>query len=710
MPTPPAEDGRIIPLTLLPTDRHGSRASITCRYRCGDACGHEAPNTSSNPYFGDVVTQVMSRRGALRAAAVVTIAGGALGALSGTAAAETTSTQGRGPGSGHGGGPGRPGRPIPGTDYSPVEPNTEDAVVVPEGYRQNVVIRWGDPVVDGAPEFDFENQTAAAQALQFGYNCDFAGLIPLDGRGRRNLLVVNHEYSTEPFMFRGYDEANPTEEQVKIAWAAHGLSVVLAERDDRRGGLSTRASRYNRRITATTEFEVRGPVAGSDLLKTAADPSGTRVLGTLNNCAGSVTPWGTVLSGEENFNQYFGNADQITDPDQAAKLARYGISGGASERRWERFDSRFDVAQELNETHRFGWVVEIDPHDPDSTPVKHTALGRFKHEGAAIRVAGDGRVVAYSGDDERFDYIYKFVSKGRVKKGESRHARRHNMRLLDEGTLYVARFTGDSPAEEIDGSGTLPSDGEFGGAGEWIALAEGDRSFVPGMTAEEVYVYTRIAGDKVGATKMDRPEDIEPNPVTGSVYAALTNNTNRGATGAATADEANPRNNNKHGHVLEWTERRNDPTATRFTWNLLLVCGDPESPDTYFGGFDKSQVSPITSPDNVAFDRHGNLWISTDSTGALGINDGLYSVPVQGSERGHLKLFLTVPRGGETCGPVITEDLVTVCVQHPGEVDGASVENPASNWPDRGDSQPRPSVVSVWRTGRGGRGVGRIGE
>ncbi|MBB5922728.1 hypothetical protein FHR81_003785 [Actinoalloteichus hoggarensis] len=712
MSTPPAEDRRVIPLPLLATDHHGNRSSITCRYRCGDACGHEAPNTSSNPYFGDVVKQVMSRRGALRAAAVVTIAGGAVGALSGTAAAETIATQGRGPGHGpgQGGAPDRTGRPAPGTDYSPVAPNTEDAVVIPDGYRQNVVIRWGDAVLDGAPEFDFENQTAAAQARQFGYNCDFAGLIPLDGSGRRNLLVVNHEYTTEPFMFRGYDAENPTREQVEIAWAAHGLSVVFAERDRHRGGLSTGPSRYNRRITATTEFEVRGPAAGSDLLKTAADPTGTKVLGTLNNCAGSVTPWGTVLSGEENFNQYFGNAERITDPDQAAKLARYGISGGASERRWEQFDPRFDVAQELNETHRFGWVVEIDPHDPDSTPVKHTALGRFKHEGAAVRVARDGRVVAYSGDDERFDYIYKFVSKGRVKKGESRHARRHNMRLLDEGTLYVARFTGDSPVEEIDGSGDLPSDGEFGGTGEWIPLADGDRSFVPGMTAEEVYVYTRLAGDRVGATKMDRPEDIEPNPVTGSVYAALTNNTNRGATGAAAADEANPRNDNKHGHVLEWTEHRNDPTATRFTWNLLLVCGDPESPDTYFGGFDKSQVSPITSPDNVAFDPHGNLWISTDSTGALGINDGLYSVPVQGRERGHLKLFLTVPRGGETCGPIITEDLVTVCVQHPGEVDGATVENPASNWPDRGDSQPRPSVVSVWRTGRGGRGVGRIGE
>jgi len=354
------------------------------------------------------------------------------------------------------------------------------------------------------------------------------------------------------------------------------------------------------------------------------------------------------------------------------------------------------VAREPNEPNRFGWVVEIDPNDPGSTPVKHTALGRFKHESATVQVAGDGRVVLYMGDDERFDYIYKFVSRGTIKPGTSGLARRHNMALLDDGTLYVARFTGDSPGE-IDGSGRLPADGEFDGTGEWLPLASGDRSFVPGMSAEEVYVYTRLAADKVGATTMDRPEDIEANPVNGRVYAELTNNSQRGAAGRAAADEANPRNGNKHGHVLE-LEPGGDHTSTRFTWRVFLVCGDPAAPDTYFAGFDKSQVSPITCPDNVAFDRHGNLWIATDSTNALGINDGLYAVPVDGPERGRAKLFLTVPRGAETCGPVVGDRLVTVCVQHPGEVDGASADSPASHWPDGGASQPRPAVVAVWHT------------
>ncbi|TKG73275.1 PhoX family protein [Prauserella endophytica] len=692
------EPGRLLPLL---TSHRSGRSPVTCEYRCGNACAHPAPNESDNEYFGDVVRNVLSRRGALRAGAVMTAAAAGFAALSGTAAATPTvppALAGRGQ-------PGKPGRPVPGTDFDPVAPNSADAVIIPDGYEQEVVIRWGDPVLPGAPRFDFNKQTAAGQAKQFGYNCDFVGLIPQDGSGWRNLLVVNHEYTTETDMFPAgtYDPNNPTEEQVKIAWAAHGLSVVQAVRDPR-GGLKVVPSRYSRRITMDTEFEVRGPAAGSDYLKTSADPTGRKVFGTQNNCAGGVTPWGTVLSGEENFNQYFANAGTVTDPVAAARLRRYGLSGAASTRKWERFDKRWDVAQEPNEVHRFGWVVEIDPHDPNSKPIKHTALGRFKHEAANIKITKDNRVAVYSGDDERFDYIYKFVSKGKYKKGTSAHARRHNSALLDDGTLYVAKFTGNSPASEIDGTGKLPSDGEFDGYGEWIPLASGDKSFVDGFTAEEVYIFTRLAADKVGATKMDRPEDIEANPVNGRVYAALTNNSDRGAAGKAAADEANPRNGNRNGHVLEWEEDRGDAASTKFSWRLLLVCGDPATADTYFGGFPKDQVSPISCPDNVAFDPYGNLWVSTDGN-ALGSNDGLFSVPVDGPNRGQVKQFLTVPIGAETCGPVVTEDLVLVAVQHPGE--GAGAANPESHWPDGGSANPRPSVVAVWKKGR--RGAGKIG-
>ncbi|MBL1067666.1 PhoX family phosphatase [Streptomyces sp. 7-21] len=663
---------------------------MTCQYRCGNACAHPAPNTSDNAYFGDVVAGALTRRALLRAGAVIGVAAGAAGAAGSFSQAAAASA---GAAARRGG-----GRGPRGLGFEPVAPNTADAVTVPPGYQQQVVIRWGDPVLRGAPEFLPGRQTAEAQARQFGYNCDFLALRDIPGQPGLRLLVANHEYSDEVLMLAGYDPDHPTREQAEIGWAAHGLSVVVL-REHRSGELEPVVGHpLNRRITATTPFEITGPAAGSDLLKTSADPTGTRVLGTLNNCAGGTTPWGTILSGEENFNQYFARAEDVTDPVTAERLARYGISGGASTRQWERYDARFDLTEEPHEVNRFGWVIEVDPYDPDARPRKLTALGRFKHEGATTQVTRDGRVVVYMGDDERFDYMYKYVSDGRLRRGNSAQARRHNRRLLEEGTLYVARFTGDSPAREIDGTGTLPADGEFDGHGEWIPLASGNRSFVPGMTAEEVYVFTRLAADRVGATKMDRPEDVEPSPRTGRVYAALTNNTDRGAAGLPGADEANPRAGNKHGHVLELVEHRNDGAARRFAWRLLLVCGDPEDPGTYFGGFPKDQVSPISCPDNLAFDPHGNLWISTDGN-ALGSNDGLFAVALDGHHRGQVKQFLTVPRGAETCGPVVAERRVLVSVQHPGELDGASAENPASHWPDGPGTLPRPAVVSVTREG-----------
>ncbi|GAA2298028.1 PhoX family protein [Streptomyces hawaiiensis] len=690
---------KLLPLIGTPSGSHpGGRSAMTCRFRCGDACFHEVPNTSSNEYVGDVIAGAIGRRAMMRAAAVVTVAAAGAGAAgvaqapqaAAAPAAAATSDVAR-----------RKHKGARGLRFAPVAPNTADTVTVPEGYRQNVVIRWGEPILRGAPAFDPEKQTAEAQAGQFGYNCDFLALLPLPGERHRQLLVANHEYTDEILMFRGYDAARPTREQVEVAWAAHGLSAVVVE-EDRKTGKLTPVPRHqlNRRVTATTEFRLTGPVAGSELVRTSADPSGTKVLGTINNCSGGVTPWGTTLHGEENFNQYFANSGRATDK-------RYGIGTGASERKWERFDKRFDVAQEPNEVHRFGYVVEFDPYDPTSTPRKHTALGRFKHEAATVRLTRDGRPVVYSGDDERFDYFYKFVGSKRMRHGSSRAVREHNLSLLDEGTLYVAKLTGDSPAIEIDGTGKLPNDGEFDGSGEWIPLAtataKGAVSHVDGMSAEEVFVFTRLAGDKVGATKMDRPEDIEPNPVTGKVYVALTNNSNRGVGSNAKADEANPRHANKHGHVLELTERWNRPESTRFAWSLFLVAGDPDDPATYFAGFPKDAVSQISCPDNVAFDPHGNLWISTDGA-QLGSHDGLFGVATRGARRGELKQFLTVPKGAETCGPIVQDRRVLVSVQHPGEIDGASVEKPASAWPDGPGTYVRPAVVAVWRAD--GRDIG----
>ncbi|MFE3454119.1 PhoX family protein [Nonomuraea sp. NPDC059194] len=670
--------GRLLP--LLSTPHKSGRSALTCQFRCGNACAHEVANTSDNSYFGDIAAQALSRRGILRAGGV-----GALGALVvGAGAVPAFADPGEALGKHGGHGRGR-------LTFSPVAPNTADALTIPEGYDSAVVVRWGDPVLPDAPEFDFENQTAEAQNKQFGYNCDFVTMFPM-GRDRA-LLWVNHEYSDENLMFRGYSGgAEATEEQIRISLAAHGGSVVEIERvrDSGQWKLVTRGRRrYNKRITAQTPMRFSGPAAGDDLLKTAADADGTKPIGMLNNCAGGTTPWGTVLTAEENFDQYFVNGDK-SDP----KVVRYTLptNAASSSRRFDRVEERFDLAKHPHEANRFGWIVEIDPFDPDSTPIKRTALGRFKHEAANTTLTRDGRLAVYMGDDSRFEYIYKFVSKQRYIPGHDRH----NRTLLDEGTLYVATFTGDSPAGEIDGSGKLPSDGAFDGSGQWIPLVSGTKSFVDGMSAAEVLVFTRLAADKVGATKMDRPEDIERNPVNKAVYVALTNNSNRTA---AQVDEANPRPSNKHGHVLEIVERRDDAGSTTFAWSIPLVCGDPNEAATYFAGFDKTKVSPISCPDNLAFDRDGNLWISTDGN-ALKTNDGLFVMPVRGPERGYVRQFLTVPVGAETCGPMVTEDQLSVfvAVQHPGELDGASPEAPASHWPDGGTSQPRPSVAVTWHS------------
>ncbi|WP_127128113.1 PhoX family phosphatase [Georgenia sp. SYP-B2076] len=678
---------RLLPLLSA---HPGGRSAMTCRYRCGDACFHDIPNTSGNDYFGDVVASAVSRRSLLKAGAVIAVTGAATTAL-GQEPAMAAPGKG-GPGNGAPAG-------APGLRFDAVAPNTADVLTPPPGYLQDIVLRWGDPLFTDAPAFDPANQSAEAQQRQFGYNCDYLGLLPLKGR-QDFLLVANHEYTTEGMMFPGYDPDNPTAEQVATAWAAHGLSIVAVtsgRRGKRSGALDPVVGhRLNRRFHTGTAFELSGPVAGSPVVRTGADPEGRTVLGTLNNCSGGLTQWGTWLTAEENFNQYFAHAASVADPVVKERLRRYGMSGGASERKWERFDDRFDLTKEPNEANRFGWIVEIDPYDPTSTPRKRTALGRFKHEAATTRLTRDGRVAVYMGDDERFDYFYKFVSTGRYRRGDDRR----NADLLDNGTLYVARFTGSSPAAEITGDGALPSDGAFDGGGEWIPLVTSTGSeavsHVPGMSGVEVLTFTRQAGDAVGATKMDRPEDVEPSPRSGVVYLALTNNSNRGVVGQAGADEANPRTKNRHGHVVEVAERRNDAGELAFGWRIFLLCGDPNDPGTYFAGFDKSQVSPISCPDNVTFDKYGNLWISTDGN-ALGSNDGLFGVAVEGEFRGQVKQFLTVPRGAEACGPWVEDDRVLVCVQHPGETDGAAFETPTSHWPDGGTAIPRPSIAVAWR-------------
>ncbi|MFC3300260.1 PhoX family protein [Arthrobacter agilis] len=697
---------------LLPMLGHtkGKRSAVTCALKCDNACSAAVCNTSKNDYFRDIVSSEFSRRSALGAGAA-----GALTLFIGTHAGAGAAVAAPGQ---------KPGKPAGALAFTAIEPVDAlvDDMTVPQGYGWKPVIRWGDPLFTSSPAFDADNQTAAAQALQFGYNCDYTDIIEIEGsKGRRAVLFANHEYTNENIMV---PPTLPAAEVRGIGKAAHGLSVVELERKNANKPWSyVQGAPLNRRYLTTTPYEVTGPAAGSDLLRTKDDPTGRTILGTLGNCAGGTTPWGTILSGEENFNGYF------VSPGTSAGDRRYGISSRPTARGWEIDEPRWDTRNPgyENETNRFGYIVEVDPFDPTSTPKKHSALGRFKHEGANVTVAADGRVVAYMGDDERFDYLYKFVSTRRVTPGASPAARRANMTLLSEGSLYVARLQGNSVAE-IDGSGSLPSDGAFDGVGEWLPLLIDNRSVVPGMTAAEVSVFTRLAADTVGPTKMDRCEDVEPNPVSGKVYIACTNNTNRGIGSNAVADEANPRTQNRDGHVVEITEAGGNASGTRFTWTLLLVCGDPaRNPATYFSGYPKDRVSPISCPDNVAFDSEGNLWISTDGQpGTVGFNDGLFKVGLEGAERGRVQQFLAVPRDAETCGPIIRDQdgSVFVAVQHPGE-DGSWGQQaslfpdyvPLGGRPGKGEAAiPRPSVIQVYRgtgssaedhRGRGRRSPGK---
>ena len=398
-----------------------------------------------------------------------------------------------------------------------------------------------------------------------------------------------------------------------------------------------------------------------------------------------------MLTSEENFNQYFANSARETDPRKLADHRRLGIPTGPRPRRWENYHDRFDVSKEPNEVFRFGWNVEIDPYNPNSVPKKRTAMGRFKHECATTILSRDNRCVVYSGDDERFDYVYQFVTEGRV----DLNNRAANMDLLDRGTLYVARFNGD-------------------GTGVWLPLVFGQGPLTAAngwRNQADVLIRCRTAADALAATRMDRPEDVEANPVTGKVYVLCTNNSNRGVGNNPGVDAANPRPANRWGQIIEITEAGGDNAATSFRWDMFMVCGDPANPAhrTFWAGW-RGAVSPIGAPDNCVFDNFGNIWIATDGMeSALGFNDALYACPTEGPKRGRLRMFMSFPNGSEFCGPEFTPDNTTVfgAVHHSGEGSVLGAARPVSLWPD-GHTGPRPAIVAVIKAF--GTGSNRIGS
>ncbi|MEO1657279.1 MAG: PhoX family phosphatase [Pseudomonadota bacterium] len=564
-------------------------------------------------------------------------------------------------------------------DFPEITRGMDEMHHVAGGHRADLLLRWGDPIFPDAPAFDPFTQSAAAQERQFGYNNDFIGFWPLDAgpEGQaRGVLCVNHEYTSTRLMFPGLEGRSLTKEECEVELAAHGGTIVEIMQGADGQWTTVLDSPFNRRVTTgSTAMEITGPAAGSPRLQTSDDPSGRQVVGTMNNCAGGITPWGTYLMAEENFNGNFLGALPEGHP-ETTNYQRYAIPGGWFQ--WGRHFDRFDVGTEPNEPNRFGWVVEVDILDPTSTPKKRTALGRFKHEGAESIIAPDGRVVVYMGDDQRFDYVYKFVSTQVYTLGD----REANMDLLDDGTLYVARF-------------------DEGGTVAWMPLTfgEGPLTEENGFTSQgDVMIETRRAADLLGATPMDRPEDVEPHPTNGRVYVMLTNNTRRTE---EQVDAANPRANNAVGHIIEIVEPEGDFTSTTSRWEILVRCGNPDDPEA--GATWNSATTEngwFGSPDNCAIDPNGRLWVATDGNQVTGAADGLWALATDGAERGTGQAFFRTPIGAELCGPRFTPDgkNLFLAVQHPGDGRGATFEAPTTQWPDFEDGRPpRPSVMVVQR-------------
>lgn len=649
-------------------------------------------NQSDNGHFQDVMDARLSRRGFLTGgmatAAAVSLGGieALLKAVPASAQDDTDESEDSSEELEH-------GRPVLGFESVPV--SSADTVVVPKGYTAEVLIAWGDPVSNGPAFKQDASNTADEQARQWGMHNDGMVYFPTV-RSQRGLIVQNNEYTDDGLLFPD-GVSNWTQEKTNKSLNAHGVSIVEVTKRTgfpwdwrrRRGKWDVvRPSPFARRITGRTPIEMGGPAAGDPRFVTSEDPTGKRVLGTLNNCAMGYTPWGTYLACEENFNGYFRKNGPQTPLEK-----RYGITAAGFGYLWHTTDKRFRTDEEPNEPNRFGWVVEIDPFHPNSTPVKRTALGRLKHEGAWVQVARNGRVVVYMGDDERNEYIYLFVSNL-----PWRQARRQGISPLDDGILYVAKFHAD-------------------GTGEWLPLTP-DNPKLAGWSLNDILINTRGAADAAGATMMDRPEWIDTFPRSLTAIATLTNNSRRGSTppsvnnpdGSTAAgsarppvDAANPRAVNNYGHIIRWHYRQ-DWTEPTFGWDIFALCGDPANPahgSTIFG--DK-----YGSPDGIYVDPSGLLWIQTDVSTST-INAGAYAgfgnnvMVAADPETRETRRFLVGPNQCEVTGVFMTPDRRTmfVGIQHPGERPDDAPGNPAnpkefSSWPDgAAGGRPRSSCIVI---------------
>jgi uncharacterized protein len=684
-------------------------------------------NPSRNPHLTELVDRAIARmpsrrtllKAGLGAAAIPFLGGLAACGGGGDDPAPTT--------------PAAPGEQMLGFEAVPT--SSGDTVVVPTGYVATAFLPWGTPLLAGAPAFAADaSNTAADQELQVGDNHDGMAFFGFNAGGNgfgdrsdEGLLVFNHEYINPEYFYQ--PDTDPAEwllpftlEKAKKGQAGHGASVAHVRRNAAGEWSLVAGSPYNRRIHGNTPMDIQGPARGHALVQTTDDPAGTTVLGMLNNCGNGRTPWGTFLTCEENFNGYFGATDAGFSRNTLE--ARYGLSAGGFGYLWHTVDPRFDMSVNRNEPNRFGYIVEIDPFAPTSQPVKRTALGRFKHENAELVVAPNGKVVVYMGCDEVNEYIYKFVSNGTFDASNPTSAA--NRDLLADGTLYVARFDAGTTA------------GDRMGTGVWIPLVFGQNGLDAGngwTSQADIAIRTRQAADRVGATMMDRPEWVSANPTKpGEVMITCTNNSRRGTTTASSnaadgttaagaarppVDEANPRAVNSWGHIVRWNETGGDATALTFDWDIFLLAGQPSN-----AGLPNAPSSNINadnlfnSPDGLAFDSFGRLWIQTDGNFSNSGNftgNGNNQMLAADPTTKEVRRFLVGPSGCEVTGITWTPDRRTmfVNIQHPGEMsshprrpagygDNDIARDPTafSTWPTAG-IRPRSAVVVVRRTDGG---------
>ncbi|MCV3393138.1 PhoX family phosphatase [Campylobacter sp. IFREMER_LSEM_CL908] len=528
-------------------------------------------------------------------------------------------------------------------NFKEIPASTEDKVIVPDGYKADILISWGDPLFSKASIYDEEkniDKKAVENAkLTFGDNNDGMSFFPLSKD--RAILAINNEYINPEIMFK-HQGKNLSLEDILYEQANLGVSIfeIKKEKDQWSVVLD---SKYNRRIDANTKMSISGP-AKQQVLQNE-----NFIYGTLNNCANGKTPWGTYLTCEENINDFFGSLDEKIK--FSKEQLRFGFKA-QSQYGWEKFDERFDLSKNPNEANKFGWVVEIDPFDPNSIPIKRTALGRFKHENAELIVEDDGTVVIYMGDDEANEFIYKFISKHKYKKGLD------TSKILDEGTLYVAQFNGKI--------------GDFRGSGKWIELEYGKNNLNKenGFNSQaDVLINARIAGTIVNATPMDRCEWIASHKESGSkeVFATLTNNKKNN-----NPNPANPRTKNIYGQIIKW-EHKNSHKDDEFTWEIFALAGNPDNQTSLNKGSNNiTSNNKFNSPDGLSFDRDGRLWIQTDGNYSnqeefegMGNNCMLAANP----KTGEIKRFLTGPIACEITGIAFSQDYKTmfVGIQHPGE-------------------------------------------